>query len=335
METTEHKKWTLKPGGDLTLWVIAGILGVVSLLVVYSSTGAFAYGPGHIGGSHLSVLVRQMVIVAMGLVVIYLVHKVNYQFYGRIVWVAYVTALVFTILVYFIGEVNPEAPDAPRWIRIPIVNFTFQPSDFLKVATVMVVARESARRLKTISGESVFPPLGGIFAGRRTNPNTRTAVRRAARRRASKILRETTLPLFAPIVVACAAILPTNLSTTLILFGTCLVMLFIARMRTSDLLRFIALIAIAGAVVILPLALSGTLKRADTWTGRFERFFAGEKSYQVEQAEIAIASGGLTGRGAGESIQRANLPLAESDYAYAFIIEEYGSLIGGLVVWLL
>ncbi|MDR1671736.1 MAG: FtsW/RodA/SpoVE family cell cycle protein, partial [Alistipes sp.] len=147
---------SLKPGGDVVLWVIVVILAAVSVLVVYSSTGVEALGAR---GSHVGVLVRQMGIVVMGLLVVWAVHKVDYQFYGRVVWLAYGLALAFTVMVWFIGEANPGAPEAPRWIRIPIVNMTFQPSDFLKVATVMVLARELARRQRTIDRHAVFPPL--------------------------------------------------------------------------------------------------------------------------------------------------------------------------------
>jgi cell division protein FtsW len=317
---------SLRPGGDVVLWIIAVILAAVSVLVVYSSTGVEALEDGV---DHIGVLVRQLIIVAMGLVVVYAVHKINYQFYGRVVWVAYAIALAFTVLVYFIGEANPAAPEAPRWIRIPIINFTFQPSDFLKVATVMVVARELARRQKTIDREPILPPFSA--RGWREDGGGR-------------IVRESTIPLLMPIALSCAVIFPSNLSTALILFGTCFVMLFIGRVRLRDLGKLMFLMILAGVLVagmaFVANSLSGeeeggVLSRSGTWSARIERFLGGEKSYQVEQAEIAIAVGGLTGRGAGESTQRGILPEAESDYAFAFVIEEYGSLIGGLVILLL
>jgi cell division protein FtsW len=162
-------------------------------------------------------------------------------------------------------------------------------------------------------------------------------------------MRENTVPLLLPIALSCAVIVPSNLSTALILFATCFVMLFIGRVRLRDLgkllmvMIFVGLL-VAGMAFVANKAMGagddgeddrGVLSRSGTWSARIERFLGGEKSYQVEQAEIAIAVGGLTGRGAGESTQRGILPEAESDYAYAFVIEEYGSLMGGLVVLLL
>ncbi len=328
MEHTVEKKWTLRPGGDRVLWTIVIILAIMSLLVVYSSTGASVYSRSGADGSHFSIFLRQFGIVLMGLVVVYAVHKVNYQFYGRVVWTAYALALVFTILVYFIGEASNLAEKAPRFIRIPIINFTFQPSDFLKVATVMVVARELARRQKSIDRIPIFPP----FSPKAWHKN----------KDSMKILTGTTLPLLLPIVLSCAVIFPTNLSTALILFMTCFVMLFIGRLRVKDLMKFVLILAICGGLGLGFLyAIGKPPERMSTWVSRIGAFIGiGEKAedadynYQVEQAKIAIASGGISGRGAGESIQRENLPLAESDYAYAFIIEEYGA-IGGVLVLLL
>ncbi len=328
MDATINKKWTLRPGGDRVLWTIVIILAIVSLLVVYSSTGASVYSRSGVDGSHFRIFVRQLGIVLMGLVVVYAVHKVNYQLYGRVVWSAYALALVFTILVYFIGEASDLADKAPRWIRIPIINFTFQPSDFLKVATVMVVARELARRQKVINSIPVFPP----FSPKKWRKN----------KESMKILTGTTLPLFLPIVLSCAVIFPTNLSTALILFMTCFIMLFIGRVKIKDLMRFaLILMVFAGLGLGFLYAIGKPPERMDTWVSRVGAFVGiGEKAedadynYQIEQAKIAIASGGISGRGAGESIQRENLPLAESDYAYAFLVEEYGA-IGGLIVLLL
>lgn len=328
MEAETVKRWSLRLGGDRALWTIVIILAIVSLLVVYSSTGASVYSSNGADGSHFRIFVRQLSIVLMGLAVVFAVHKINYQFYGRVVWSAYALALVFTILVYFIGEASDMADKAPRWIRIPIINFTFQPSDFLKVATVMVVARELARRQKVIDRMPLFPP----FMPKKWRGN----------KDSMKILTGNTLPLLLPVLVSCTAIFPTNLSTALILFATCFVMLFIGRVRLRDLGKFLLILAVAGGLGLGFMYATGLKpERLKTWESRIGAFFGfGEKAddsnynYQIEQAKIAIASGGISGRGAGESIQRENLPLAESDYAYAFLVEEYGA-IGGLIVLLL
>lgn len=322
------KRWKFGLGGDRVLWTIVMILGVLSVLVVYSSTGTSVYSSSGNDGNHWNVFLRQFMIVLMGIGVVWAVHKVNYQVYGRAVWAVYAVALLFTVLVYFIGEASDAAQKAPRWIRIPIINFTFQPSDFLKVATVMAVARELARRQKSIDRMPLFPPF--TPGGWRRNPDSR------------KILTGTTMPLLLPIVLSCAVIFPANLSTALILFGTCFVMLFIGRVRIRELMKLIAILGFVAALGIgFLFAIGKPPARMQTWVNRVGAFVGkGEKAtdadynYQIEQAKIAIASGGIRGRGAGESIQRSNLPLAESDYAYAFIIEEYGLIVGTIVLLL-
>ncbi len=294
MVTETKKRWNLRPGGDIVLWIIAVVLAVVSLLVVYSSTGTSVVATS---GNHFGVFIHQLGIVVMGLVVIYLVHKVNYQSYGRVVWAAYTIALVFAVLVYFIGE---ESGDAVRRMRIPLINFTFQPSDFLKVATVMVVARELARRQKTISTEPVTPPF---------------TPRGWRKKNGRKILLDTTMPLFMPVVVSFVAIFPANLSTAVILFGTCLVMMFIGRVRIRDLTKFVVVFTLCGALTIGFLyAIGHPPKRMKTWVGRVERFFdvgdhskmseaekqrEADMNYQVDQAKIAIAAGRVRGAGGG------------------------------------
>jgi cell division protein FtsW len=73
--------------------------------------------------------------------------------------------------------------------------------------------------------------------------------------------------------------------------------------------------------------------RSKTWKSRIENFIGGDESdsYQTKQAKIAVANGGLTGKGPGNSTQKNILPHPYSDFIYAIIIEEYG-LLGGLSI---
>lgn len=76
--------------------------------------------------------------------------------------------------------------------------------------------------------------------------------------------------------------------------------------------------------------------RVDTWMSRIESFTNPEDSeanYQIEKAKIAIATGGIIGKGAGKSIQKNFLPQSSSDFIYAIIVEEYG-LVGGVALML-
>ena len=149
----------------------------------------------------------------------------------------------------------------------------------------------------------------------------------------------TILPLWIPVFVVLALILPANFSTTAIIFTMVLALTFLGGYP----LRYLALILITGVVVLSMFILVARAfpeampNRVDTWSNRIENFLNGEDTeadYQIEKAKIAIASGGIQGVGPGKSIQKNFLPQSSSDFIYAIIIEEYG-LIGGLFLMLL
>jgi cell division protein FtsW len=136
-------------------------------------------------------------------------------------------------------------------------------------------------------------------------------------------------------------IAPENLSTALVVFVTCNMLLFIGRIN----LKYLGLLAGAGMLLIGLLVtilltintenLGGT--RIPTWKKRIETFTqkdGGEGSYQQLQSKIAVASGGMFGKGPGNSTQRAYLPHPYSDFIYAIIVEEYGLFGGALVIML-
>lgn len=310
-------------GGDKPLWVIFFIFAFISLFVVYSSTTSSLYGStGAI--SHISRLIKQLVYVAVGIAAVWGVHKIDYQMYGRAAKAAYALSLVFMVLTMFFGV---RKFDAQRWLEIPIIGITFQPSDFLKVTTVLLLSLQLARRQITVGRINLIPRWNLL----KTN-----------RKKAFDILRHQTAPVFGPILLSCCIIAPENLSTALLMGATCVVMLIIGRVRWGDIWRFMA-IAMVGGVTMLGLMQLRTSQteennRSGTWKKRIAAFVNPDEVrredpdyfYQIDQATIAIAMGEITGRGAGKSVQRHMLPKAESDYAFAFLIEEYG-LLGALV----
>jgi len=143
-----------------------------------------------------------------------------------------------------------------------------------------------------------------------------------------------------PMLLTCALIAPANLSTALMLGATCAIMFFIGRVQMKHLL-FLALAGFMCLSVVFTISKLTGVGRAATWERRVKDFFKEEDKtskhqdvYQVEQAKIAIANGGLTGRGPGKSLQKNFLPHPYSDFIFAIIIEEYG-LLGGTFVVLL
>ena len=311
-------------GGDKVLWIIIAILAVVSLLVVYSSTASMAYRKA--GGDTSHYLFNQLKFMVLAFVVIYIVHRVNYQVYFRLALWLFLLSLGFMALTFFVG-VNLN--NAQRWIVIPGVGLTFQPSDFLRVTTVMILAQQLAIRQSVINKIPILPRIGG------------TGTRRQGKQTNRDIFFQNTVPLLLPIVLSCGAIFFSNFSTAAITFITCYIMLYIGRVRVSELIRLLTMVM---AVMIITVAImsAADIGRARTWTNRMKDFAKIEQrdggsskdELQVEQAKIAIASGGVAGKGPGNSTQRANLPHSYSDFAYAFIIEEYG-IVGAMVVLVL
>ncbi|MFM8806037.1 MAG: FtsW/RodA/SpoVE family cell cycle protein, partial [Sphingomonadales bacterium] len=151
-------------------------------------------------------------------------------------------------------------------------------------------------------------------------------------------------------------IAPANLSTALLLGASCLLLLFIGRASAKHLLLTIGL-AMIPIVLLIATAMvhhhsesseesaggkastSALTARVDTWINRVETFIYGGQdsdtdAYQVNQAKVAISKGGLLGVGPGNSTTRDFLPQAYNDFIYAIIIEEYGILGGGFMVFI-
>ena len=303
--------------GDRVLWVIIAILSIASLLVIYSSTASMAYRKA--GGDTAHYFLQQLKFIVLGFAAMIAVHRIDYQRYARPRFLSFVfvTALLFMLLTFFVG-VNLNS--ASRWIRIPLIGVTFQPSDFLRIAPIAILARQLAKRQTNIHRMPLLPAL--TLRGWRKNPDKNF-----------NILTNITIPVLGPIVIACAAIFISNFSTAAITFCTCLIMLYVGRVRVRELWRLVALVY------------AFNIGRSHTWVNRLGIGDMMSKTEQVkaqgedddlqqEQARIAIASGGLMGKGPGNSTQRSNLPHSYSDFAYAFIVEEYGLIGASLMLFL-
>jgi cell division protein FtsW len=278
--------------GDRSIWAVLSILAVFSLLVVYSSTGTLAYQKS---GGHTEIfLIRQTVFVFGGLLITYLCHTFNYmRFHRAAPYLFFLTLPLLIYTLFFGANIN----DARRWIQIPFTGLTFQTSDFAKLALVIYVARSiSAKQDYIKDWKSAF------------------------------------IPIIVPVLIVCGLIAPADLSTAVLLFFTCLMMMFVGRVDV----RFILALLILGLMVFAMLiftadAFPGFI-RVETWSERIRDFVTNpDGGYQVQQAKIAIANGEWFGVGPGNSIQRNYLPSPYSDFIYAILCEEYG-IIGGTIV---
>lgn len=286
--------------GDKTIWAIVALLAIVSFLPVYSASSNLAYG-AYGSGNTLSYLIKHLAHVGIGFCIIYVVHRVPYNYFKAISIMA-IPIVVLLLLYTLLQGKTIGGANASRWIQIPFVGIGFQPSTLAFVVLMSYVARYLAKiKDKTVTFKSS--------------------------------LWELWLPVFAVIVL----ILPANFSTAAIMFSMVIMLVFIGMYPIKYLGKIIAFgLLFLTLFVLAAKAFPGAFpNRVDTWISRIDNFTNDpeneEEAYQIEKAKIAIATGGLSGVGPGKSVQRNFLPQSSSDFIYAIIVEEYG-LIGGFTV---
>jgi len=303
--------------GDKVIWAIVVLLAMVSLLVVYSSTGSLAYKMYK--GNTEVYLFKQVAFIVIGLMIIYFAHRVNYTIYSKVSLILFL--LVIPLLVYTL-LFGVRLNEGSRWIRLPIINLTFQTSDLARLALFMYISRLLSKKQDVI-----------------------------------KDFKKGFLPVIIPVGIICILIAPANLSTALLVGATSLMLMFIGRVSMKHLLLVIGVAMIPVLLLIMAAAFqhssndtsrvktehkSRLLGRVSTWVNRVENFMYGgsikdaaddEDNYQVNQAKIAISKGGIVGMGPGNSETRNFLPHPYSDFIYAIIIEEYGLIGGALIIF--
>lgn len=281
--------------GDRVIWMIVAILSIYSILTVYSASTTEAYRLS--GGNTEAAMIKHTTLILFGLFLTYVCYLTPYIQYSKLA--PYLMLITIPLLVYTMAF-GVELNEATRWIRVPFVGLTFQPSDFAKIALVVYVARAIS------SKQEYIDDFNDAF-----------------------------MPIIIPILIVCGLIAPDDLSTAAVLFFTCLLMMFMGRVN----LKYILLLMFLGIVVFSFLVTLGTMfedtVRINTWIERIRAFWfeePGAENIQVLQSKIAIANGEWFGQGPGNSIQRNFIPASNSDYIYAIIFEEYGLIFGGFVI---
>jgi len=274
--------------GDPFLWVIMLVFAIVSILVVYSASSALAYRK--MQGNTAYYLVRHSLLMLGSLGAMWVAHKIDYRYYAGLSKIALWISVPLLLLTWRYGLVLNEAS---RWLAIPVINKAFQPSDFAQLALITNLANRLAKQQHDNSSfQAIFSPIL-LWCG-----------------------------------VICGLIALANLSSALLLFLTCVLLIFIGRMPIKCLVLFMGI----GLLVSITVTYVG--QRGVTALNRLKMFTQDVLPFQTEQAYIAIATGGLYGKGPGNSQQRNFLPHPYSDFIYAILVEEYG-LLGGISVLLL
>ena len=285
--------------GDLALWGFLALLAIFSFFPVFSASSNLSYVVGN--GTPWQHLFKHMIILVMGFAVMIVIHRIPYHYFKGLSIL--MLPIVILLLIYTVsqGAVIGGA-NASRWIRIPFVGIGFQTSTLASLVLMMYVARYLD---KTIGQQLRFE--------------------------------QTLLPLWLPVGIVIALILPANLSTAVIVFTMVFLLCFFGGYPFKHLLVILGIGLVAFTLFVLAAKAfpDAMPNRIDTWVSRIENFSSpvegGSGNYQVERAKIAIATGGVTGLGVGKSVMKNFLPQSSSDFIYAIIVEEFG-LVGGVVV---
>ena len=283
--------------GDKTLWAVLILLAGFSFLPVYSAASNLAYVSG--SGNTFNYLFKHFIHLSLGFTFMYLMQKIPYHYFRGISILMIPVVIVLLLYTIFQPSVTDSLTNTNRWIKIPFVGFTFQPSTLAGVILMIYVSRYLAK-IKDID------------------------VR----------FSQTILPLWIPTLFILLLILPANFSTTAIIFSMVILLCFVGGYPIKHLVGIVLSGILVLSIFILTIkAYPGIFpNRVDTWKSRIENFVNKEnttENYQIEKAKIAIATGGVRGLGPGKSVQKNFLPQSSSDFIFAIIIEEYG-LIGGL-----
>jgi cell division protein FtsW len=286
--------------GDKGIWGVFILLAIISFVPMYSASSNLVNVIGV--GTTSGILFKHALILLLGFVVLYFMHRIPYRYFSGSS--ALLLPFVFLLLLYTLSQgTTIGGATASRWIRIPVVGVSFQTSTFAGVILMIYVARYFARRKEK---EIDF--------------------------------KESFWRLWVPVGLIIITILPANFSTAALLFLSVIVLSLLGGYPIKFVINILGIALIALVLFIFVGRSFSTSLRAktDTWKNRIVNF-NDEKpkdDYQVKNAKIAIATGGMFGRGAGKSVQKNFLPQSSSDFIYAIIVEEYG-LVGGITVILL
>ncbi len=255
------------------IWSVVILLSLLSLLAVYSATGSLAWRMDKSSGFYM---VKQLGVLIAGIGIIFVVHRINYTKFKRFSVLLFLLCIPLLIYTLFFGT---SLNEGSRWIKLPIINLTFQTSDLARLAIFMFLARQLSIKQKVI-----------------------------------KDFRKGFLPVLVPVLIICGLIAPANLSTALLLGLTCCILFFIGRVDVKHIM-LLAAVGLAGVILLFMASKALGIGRGATWEKRIENYMGtgtddkdADSNYQSTQAKIAIASGGLTGRGPGKSWARDFLP---------------------------
>ena len=289
--------------GDKGIWAFVSLLAVFSFMPVFSASTNLAY-MRHGSGNAVTYLIKHFIHLGVGFFIIYYVHRIPYQYFRSISRILLPLVWLLLILVMVKGTIIDGA-NASRWLNVPYIGISFQPSTVAALVLYIFVARYLSKT-------------------RTEEPTFKTSL----------------FELWLPVGITLALILPSNFSTTALIFAMILILVYVGHypLKYIGIIIATGIISLTFFILIVKSYPDAFPNRVQTWEKRIGNFFNKNENskdpdeyYQIERAKTAIASGGIYGLGPGKSVQRNFLPQSSSDFIFAIIVEENG-LIGAFFV---
>ncbi|WP_185860937.1 FtsW/RodA/SpoVE family cell cycle protein [Blattabacterium cuenoti] len=286
--------------GDRYLWAFISLLAIFSFLPVYSASTNLVTT---YGGTNtvFSYLLKHAIFLLVGFCILFFTQFIDYKYFYRMSILS--MPIIFILLIFTMNQRKElDGVNASRWLHIPIINISFQTSSIAGLVLFIYCSRYLAKKAKKKKEKINF--INSFF------------------------------PLLFPIFFIIGLIFPANGSTASIVFISVLILLFIGGYPFTSVIGVLLMGILFAGIYIYSVIKWGTpIHRVYTWKSRIEKFFdhESEENYQMKQSKTAIVLGNKFGRGPGKSVLKAFLPQSSSDFIYAIIIEEYGS-IGGVIL---
>ena len=283
--------------GDKVVWFVVLALSFFSFLPIFSASSNF--GINFI----FSNLFKHVAIIIIGILIMYTTHLIDYKYLKGLSKIILPLIIILLIFTAFQGN-EIEGANASRWINIPLIGISFQPSALASIFLLIYISNFLSKNInKKLDFKSSF------------------------------------VPLWLPILLVVMLILPSNFSTALMIFFMVLTILFLGQYP----FKYISSIILAGIFIASLFVLLAknypdlVPNRIDTWANRIENYInpnLSESGYQINRAKAAIANGSLFGVGAGKSSMKYILPQSTSDFIFSIVTEEYGFVVAILILFL-
>ena len=284
--------------GDKAIWIVVVALAIFSFLPVFSASSNL--------GTNLifSNIIKHISIIFIGIIIMYSTHLVEYKYFKGLSLIILPLVIFLLFFASFQGNVI-DGSNANRWLNIPILKISFQPSTLASIFLLIYLAN---------------------FLSKEKNKNL-TFIK-------------TFLLMWLPIILTVALILPSNFSTALLIFIMSTMIIFIAGYKLKHLATLFFLFVLLLSLFLFAVNKSPEIipNRVDTWANRIENFVKNDlddtSNYQINRAKAAIANGKIFGVGAGKSSMKYVLPQSTSDFIYSIITEEYGIIVAFIILLL-